>query len=121
MRDADWSPLHAILVAFTTVGGWAVVVVATMVSGFCCGYWLGHREVTGPSATLTALAWVPLVWLGQPLIFVPYGVTALAFYLPIRFETRWLHLVAVIVTFLSWLIVVAVIVEETSHGKFWRW
>jgi hypothetical protein len=121
MRDPDWSPLHVMLGAINTVVGWAVVIAGTLVTGFCCGYWIGHREVMGPTATLTALAWVPLVWLGQPLIFIPYGVTALAFYLPIRFESRWVQIGAVIVTFITWLIIVAIIVENTSHGKFWRW
>jgi hypothetical protein len=121
MRDADWSPLDAILEAITSVVGWACVIAGTMVTGFCRGYWIGHREVMGPMATLTALAWVPLVWLGQPAILISYGVTALAFYLPIRLEFRWLHIGAVIATFLAWLIVVAMIVEATSHGKFWQW
>jgi hypothetical protein len=121
MRDSDWSPLDAILGAITSVVGWAFVITGTLVTGFCCGYWIGHWEVMGPTATLTAFAWVPVVWLGQPLIFIPYVVTALAFYLPIRFESTWLRLGAVIATFLAWLIVVAIIVVNTSHGKFWRW
>jgi hypothetical protein len=74
-----------------------------------------------PASTLSALTWVPIVWLGQPLIFIPYGVTALSFYLPIRFESCWLYLAGAIMTFITWMIVVAVIVEATSHGKFWQW
>ena len=121
MRDNDWTPLNAILGAITSVTGWVLVISTTVVIGFCCGYWIGHREVMGPTATLQAFAWVPLVWLGQPLILVPYAVTALALYLPIRFESRWLYIGAVIVTLLAWLVIVAIIVEATAHGKFWRW
>ena len=42
-----------------------LVIAGTLVTGFSCGYWIGHREVMGPTATLAALAWVPIVWLGQ--------------------------------------------------------
>ena len=121
MRDGDYFPLNVVLEAVTSVIGWVVVIVATIVVGFCCGYWIGHREVVGLAATLNAMLWVPIIWLGAPLIFIPYAVTALAIYLPTRFESLWLRLLAVTATFFAWLVVVAVIVEATSHGQFWHW
>jgi hypothetical protein len=121
MPNRDWSPLQAILEAVATVAGRTFIVMATSAVGFCCGYWIGHREVMGATATLEAMAWVPVVWLGQPTIFIAYAATGLAIFLSIHVENRWLYPAALIVTFITWVIVVADIVEATSHGKLWRW
>jgi hypothetical protein len=106
-----WSPLTAIGDAITTVGGWAVIIATTFVIGFCCGYWVGHGEIMGPKATLDAMTWLPIIWLAHPTICIAYAVTALAYYVPIRFESRWLHTSAVIATLVTWVAIVAGIVR----------
>jgi hypothetical protein len=121
MQDSDWSPLHVIWGAITSVLGWTVVIMCIFLAGFCCGYWIGHRQVTNAAATLSALQCVPVVWMVDARMFIAYVVTALAIYLPLRYESRWLHLCAAVATFLTWLVVVALVVELTSHFKFWRW
>jgi hypothetical protein len=121
MRHGDSYPLDVIAKAATTVVGWVVVVTGTLIIGFCCGCWIGDGEVTGFHVMFYALAWVPLVWLWHPTIFIAYAVTALAIYLPMRFESIWLYLTALIATFVTWLTIVACIVRATGHGKFWHW
>jgi hypothetical protein len=86
--------------------GWAGVVIATLVCGFCAGYWIGHREVTGMEKTLTAFAQLPLLWLGFSQMFLAYAVTALAWYLPLHFESYRLRIVAAGTNFVIWLVVV---------------
>jgi hypothetical protein len=108
MRDSTWSPMSTILEAATTVTGWALVIAMTVVLGFCCGYWIGQGGVVGPSATFRAFVSVSFIWLGQPLLFIPYAVTALAFYLPVRFESRGLYIANAILTLFAWLIVTAI-------------
>jgi hypothetical protein len=121
MRVTKWSPLGTIFEAISTTVGWMFVIAGTSVFGFCCGYWIGHEGNVGAIQIAQAMAWVPVVWLGQPLVFIPYFVTALALYLGIRLESPLLRFSALPITFFTWLVVVATIVVQTSHNKFWQW
>lgn len=114
-------PLSAIREASETVAGWTGVIIATSIMGFFPGYWLGHGEITEFSDTLAAMVWIPIVWLGHPQMFIAYAATALAWYVPIHFESLWLRVTAAIANVLTWLIVVAWVVELCSHHKFWQW
>ncbi len=121
MHQSESYPFDVIAEALTSVVGWVIVILLTMLAGFCCGYWIGHKEIVGADKTLKAMAWLPVVWLGQPTVLIAYGVTALSIYLPIRIQSAWLNISAVIVTFIAWAIVVAYVVDATSNGKFWQW
>ncbi len=121
MHQSESYPFDVIAEALTSVVGWVIVILLTMLAGFCCGYWIGHKEIVGVYKTLEAMAWLPVVWLGQPTVLIAYGVTALSIYLPIRIQSAWLNISAVIVTFIAWAIVVAYVVDATSNGKFWQW
>jgi hypothetical protein len=107
--------------AVGTTLGWACVIIATLVAGFCIGYWIGHRAVTGAEQTLEAFAQLPLLWLGFSQMFVAYAVTALAWYLPLRYESYRLRLVAAGTNFVTWLIVVVSVVEQSKDAKFFHY
>ncbi|MBN2023462.1 MAG: hypothetical protein JW809_11800 [Pirellulales bacterium] len=107
--------------ALQSVVAWFLIILSAMLLGFCCGYWIGHGEFVGFEKTFRAMAWLPIVWIGQPSVLIPYAVTAVAVYLPLRIESLWLRIVAVPSTFLAWMIVVAQVVRATSDSKFWQW
>ncbi len=114
-------PVSAIREAVATLLGWTVVIALTLLVGFCAGYWIGHREVTGIRQTATPLARIPLLWLGFQQMFIAYGVTALAWYLPLHFESGWLKVGSAFVNLLTWLVVVYSVVEQSAHAKFFRY
>src|SRR5258707_122494 len=91
---------------------WAGVLVATVVVGFCAGYWIGHREITGMQ-TLTAFVSLPLLWLAFPRLLLAFAVTGLAWYLPRHYESRRprIRIVAAGVNLGVWLVIVLTIVE----------
>lgn len=117
---SEWF-LNAIGEAFSSLFGWICAIVATLVFGFCAGYWIGHGEITEARKTLVAFAWIPLLWLGNPEMFFAYAMTALVWYLPLHFESGWLRISGVVANFLVWLIVVELIVVKTADGKFFRY
>ncbi len=122
MRRGTGYPLSAIREAIATVVGWTMVIAVTIVGGFFVGYWIGHGEIMPMNATLEAMAWLPVVWLGRPVVLIAYGVAALAVYVPIRCcESEWMRWAAALVNLLTWIAVIAVEVERSSHGKFWQW
>jgi hypothetical protein len=101
--------------------GWACVIIATLVTGFCAGYWIGHRAVTGAEQTLKAFAQLPLLWLGFSQMFFAYVITALAWYLPLRYESHRLRFVAAGTNFVTWLIVIVSVVEQSKDAKFFHY
>jgi len=122
MRHGIAYPLSAIREAVSTVVGWTIVIAATIVAGFFIGYWIGHGEIKALSTTFMAMLWIPVVWLGRPVVIIAYGVAALAWYLPIRCcESTWLRWAAALVNLLTWIVIIAIEVEQCSQGKFWRW
>jgi hypothetical protein len=50
-------------------------------------------------------------------MFLAYAVTALAWYLPLHYESRWLRRGGVAATFLVWLLIVAWIVVKRANSK----
>jgi len=116
----DWF-LSAFGEAISTLFGWACVIAMTQVLGFCAGYWLGHKEITGLNQTLGAFAWLPVLWLGNPEMFIAYAVLAVAWYLPPHYESGWLKIICAVANFLVWLVVIYCIVVKTADGKFFRY
>jgi len=121
MRRGIGYPLSAVREAAATVVGWTIVIAVTVAAGFFVGYWLGHGEIRPLRTTFEAMVWLPVVWVGRPAVLVAYCVAALAWYVPIRYESEWLRLAAVLLNLLTWIIIIAVEVERCSHGKFWQW
>jgi len=107
--------------AGTNLLRWAGVIAVTLVLGFCAGYWTGHGEITGLRQTLVAFAWLPVVWLGNPELFLAYALTAAAWYLPPHYESRWLRFGSAAANFLVWFVVVYWVVVKTADGKFFRY
>ncbi len=106
--------------AVSSTLGWAAVIVGTLALGFCAGYWIGHREIMAPGRTLTAFLWLPFLWLLFPQVFLGYGVTVVAWYLPMRYESGRLRIVAASANLLVWLVIIDWIVEQTADAKFFR-
>ena len=48
------------------------------------------------------------------------GVTAVAWYLPPHYESRWFRVVCAVVNLLTWFFVVWAIVVKMSRGKFFQ-
>src|SRR6185369_10708203 len=109
----DWFT-SGITSAVSTLFGWAWVIFGTLVLGFCAGYWTGHRQVTGLDQTLTAFAWIPVLWLGNAEMFVAYAVTAVAWYLPPHYESGWFKIGAAVANCVVWLVVIHWIVVKTA-------
>jgi hypothetical protein len=107
--------------ASSTLLRWAGVMAITLVMGFCAGYWVGHGEITGARKTLLAFAWLPLLWLGNPELFIAYAVQGVAWYLPPHYESRWLKIGSAGANLLVWFLVVYCVVVKTAHGKFFRY
>jgi hypothetical protein len=112
---------RAVCEAVTSTLGWTGVILLTLVAGFWAGYAIGHREFTDLAQTLTALTYVPFLWLGFSQVFFAYGVTALAWYLPLRYDSRWLRIVAAVANLLTWLVVVVSVVRQSANAKFFRY
>jgi hypothetical protein len=115
----EW-PERAVGDAFSSLAAWTGAIGATFVLGFGAGYWIGHGEITSIEQTCAAFVWVPLLWLGHVEMFAAYAVLFLAWYLPLRYESRRFQVGAASVNFLTWLIVIAWIVVKTSQWKFFR-
>ena len=98
--------------------GWFLVVVGTLLLGFCAGYWIGHRQVFGFERMLDRILVVPFLWLGFKEIVIAYVVTGLAWYLPMRFDLNALRLTAAVTNFVVWLVVIWHIVVRTANDKF---
>jgi hypothetical protein len=98
--------------------GWFLVVVGTLVAGFCAGYWIGHGEITGFERTMSRLLFVPFLWLGFRPMPLAYLVTWFAWYLPMRYDSNALRLTAAIANFFVWLFVVWFIVVRSAGDKF---
>jgi hypothetical protein len=107
----------AVLEAVSTMLGWTVVIVLTLIVGFCAGYWTGHHQITSIGQTVSAFVWIPILWLAFAQMFAAYAVTALAWYLPIYFERLWLKVCAVIATFSTWFLVIWSIVAQSDVTK----
>lgn len=107
--------------SISTVWGWTLVIVGSMVLGFVGGYWLGHREIMPVKQTVRAFAKIPLLWLGFKQVILAYLVTGIAWYLPFHLEDWRLHLAAPSVTFFTWLAVIISVVLHTQGSKFMQY
>lgn len=106
--------------ALTSTLGWAAVILATFVVGVCAGYWLGHGTVMSAERTFKMFLWLPFLWLNFPEMFLAYGVMALAWYLPLCYESRSLRIVAAGANLLVWLFVVRYVVVLNAGSKWFR-
>jgi hypothetical protein len=105
----------------TSVVGWIGVIVVTVVIGFFVAYWVGHRKFMGLYPTLQASVYLPVIWITWPQMLAVYITTVLAIYLPLRFQSTWLFILAPIVSIVVWVSIVGPIVHHRSDGKFWQW
>lgn len=121
MRWGIGYPLAAICEAVATFNGWTIVTALTVVLGFSVGYWIGHGQLMSPRMTFEAMLWLPVVWLGRPSVLIAYGTTALAWCLPIYWESERLRWGAWAVNLVAWIVIIAIEVERCSDGKLWRW
>ncbi len=120
MKDRDEYPWTPIADASSTLFGWTVIIIATILAGFLLGYWIGHREFTPWNQSFGAMAYLPMLWLGSPEVLVAYIVTAFAWYLPMHHETLRIRIIAALVNFAVWLIAIIMVVERTKHAKFFQ-
>lgn len=100
---------------------WALVIGGTFAVGFCAGYWIGHGEITGSQRTLSALSLVPMLWMGNPEMFATYGVTVVAWYLPLHYDSRRFRVACAAANLLVWFVVIYAVVVKTANGKFFRY
>lgn len=107
--------------AGSTLFTWALVILSTLLLGFLAGYWAGHGMVTSPERTLRAFALLPILWLGNAEMFIAYGVSAIAWYLPPHYESRWFRVVCAVANLIAWFLVIYSVVEKTAQGKFFRY
>ncbi|MDZ7615486.1 MAG: hypothetical protein U1E05_00690 [Patescibacteria group bacterium] len=114
-------PPSAVRGAFASVIGWTLLIAGGVLVGFLIGYWVGHGEITAAGRTCEAFMWLPVVWLGRPMVLIAFLATGLAWYLPLRYESTWLRVTAATANLLTWIVVIAVEVERCSQGKLWRW
>jgi len=121
MRRGDHYPFDVIAAALTSVAGWFLVILTTALAGFCCGYWSGHRQFMSLVVTLKAMSLLPVIWLVYPTMLIAYAVTAVSLYLPLRIDSVWLRIAAIVGTFIAWAVIVAAVVEAASSNKFWQW
>jgi hypothetical protein len=111
-------PLSAIREAAQSGIGWAIVIGLTIIAGFCCGQWIGHGELLGPSVLTDRFLWVFMICLAYPEMFIPYAVAALAWYLPTQYEGIWLRIIALPASFVTWLVTVACIAKHVKGFDF---
>jgi hypothetical protein len=104
--------------AISSVGGWTMVIVGSMILGFVAGYWVGHRQMMPAEQTVRAFAKIPILWLGFKEVILAYVITALAWYLPFHREEWQLRLGAPLVTFITWTGVIISVVTQTQGSKF---
>jgi hypothetical protein len=115
----EW-PERALGDAFSSLLGWTAAIAATLVLGFCAGYWIGHGEITSVEQTLGAFLWTPFLWLGHLEIVIAYAVLGLTWYLPLHYDSRRLRITAASANFLVWALVIGWIVVKTADWKFFR-
>ena len=99
---------------------WASVIIATLIAGFCAGYWIGHQGITSADKTFNAFLWLPFLWLGLPQVILGYVVTLVAWFLPLRYDSGRLRLGAAGANLVVWLVLVVWIVERTRDAKWFH-
>jgi len=87
--------------------GWWLVVFLTMFTGVWLGAILGHRAFVAPDAALGVLALCTFAWLFYPQVALAILVSLAAFCLPMRSESRRLHVMAACASFAAWFAVAA--------------
>jgi hypothetical protein len=103
MTTNRYDPLSLFCAALRSVVGWAVVIFATTLSGLWLGMSIGHRELVSPGLVFLALLISPLSWLLFPQLLIAFAITLIAWYLPRRFESTRLRVVAATANFVAWL------------------
>ncbi len=94
--------------------GWTVVILVTVVAGLWVGIWIGTGELPSLKIAFQALIFAPVAWLLFPRILVAFGITALAWYLPLRLESSWLGAAAALVNLIACLLVTASVFASIS-------
>lgn len=101
--------------------GWTGFMAGAMIVGFCAGYWIGHCEIVGPGETFAAFVLLPMIWIAFPQIIAAFVVMALAWYLPLHYDSLWLRLGAMAINAVVWLAVIASVVWQTDGAMFFRY
>ena len=101
-------PLFAVADAVRGVVGWAWSVLATVAVASWLGVWIGTGDLPSPSAALLPFGWSLLLCLFYPPVTAAVVVTGLAWYLPTVYAPISLRIGAVLATFLTWSIGVAI-------------
>ncbi len=115
-RSGSWNPLSAFGEAIQTTVGWTAAVFAAATVGLWIGLSIGTGGLVGPRDTLLALCFASIAWLAAPGLFVAFAVTVLALYLPARFESVRLRIVAGAATLVTWAMMAPGLSWVVQHG-----
>ncbi len=99
-------PISLFLGLIQSMLGWAFAIFITQVLGFWLGLCLGSGELYSPCNALLSFPLCAVGWVLFPQFLIAVGVTALCWYLPIRFEGARLRLYAAAANLVVWAVVV---------------
>jgi hypothetical protein len=105
------NPLDTIRAAARSVFGWGVVIVLTSSLGAWCGLAIDTGQIAGPFDIL--MVWYGAVFIAYAFLpaFVCMMTTAMAWIVPLQFESRWLYIVAAAVDLLVWAVMTVLVVR----------
>ena len=111
-------PLSAIREAISSFFGWTAVVGLIMAVGIFLGLWIGEKRLPAPLDVISIAVALPLVWLLCPWMLAAYGLTGLAWWLPMRFESVRLQIGAAVGLFFTWVFAIATLMRALEAIRF---
>jgi hypothetical protein len=104
-------PMGAIRAVARSVFGWGLVIVLTSMFGAWAGSSIASRSIAGPFDSL--MVWCGAVFIAYAFLpaFVCMMTTAMAWIVPLQFESRWLYIVAAAVDLLVWAVMTVLVVR----------
>jgi hypothetical protein len=107
MRQFPDYPFGVIRSAMHSVAGWAMVIGVSLVLGIWLGLMIDAADFVPPRDVLLTIFLLPYAWIFCVPVFVGYGVTAIAWYLPLRYESGRLKLAMALVHLIAWCAITA--------------
>jgi hypothetical protein len=101
------NPLSIIADVVRTITGWTVVIFVTLFVGTRLGTCIGHGRLCEGFNPLAVLPLFSLAWLAFPQLLICMGVTALAWYVPIRCEGGWARIFGAAANLFAWMLGIA--------------
>jgi hypothetical protein len=82
---------------------WTAAIFMTTNFGLLLGMSISHGEVAALDELFFVWVFLPVAWLVSMRVAVAIGVTAVAWYLPLKIESTRLMIAALCVNFATWL------------------